>query len=480
MRTSIAFALIVFASLLIRAQEAPVKPADSVVSVADGVAVIRPFARITHPDIGECSGLQWFDGAWWANNDSGDGPYLYRSKTLDFTDAEKLTVLDAVAVDWEELAVLNGHLLVCDVGDNRRMRSDLKLYEVRYVAGDDGGKLELVANYSIKYPDGKHDCEAVFSADGKLHMISKNRGEGAHNIYCFDDLKSGELNTAKKIGTFDIDVREQITSADYDGETLVVLTYTHIYTTAIDKLTEKPNAIVIEAKQCEAIAWNGGSLIYSNEQRDVYKIDNFNKREVSTAQPARAEVTLPLHKGFELKIDGSGEAWKDKATSLPLNNLQADEYYQWAIIGSSLYIAGKINYTGSVFTTTTGSNPGAGLLLMFNPKADVFAESTIRQFTVGEKIHGGMGCWRLEFGQETKLHDTTAKVMGSTKDKRFQFEIKIPLTMIFEEGELPDVFYTNVIGRSLHESRSIVNLANDRIQNMSHPYTWAKVTIDRK
>ena len=479
MRTIIAFTLLMFASFLIRAQDVPVKPADSVVSVADGAAAIRRFARITHPDIGECSGLQWFDGAWWANNDSGDGPYLYRSKTHDFTDAEKLIVPDAVAVDWEELAVINGNLLVCDVGDNRRMRSDLKLYEVRYVAGDDGGKLELIASYPIKYPDGKHDCEAVFSADGKLHMISKNRGEGAHDIYRFAELKSGELNTPEKIGAFEIDVREQVTSADYDGETLAVLTYTHIYTTTIDKLTVKPKAVVIEAKQCEAIAWSDGSLIYSNEQRDIYKINDFNMREIDSAQPARAEFKLPLHEGFEFKIDGSGESWKDKAALLPLNNLQADEYYRWAIIGNSLYIAGKINYTGSVFTTT-GSNPVAGLLLMFNPKADVFAESTIRQFSIGEKIHVGMGCWKLEFGQETKLHNTTAKVVGSTKDKCFQFEIEIPLTMIFEEGELPDMFYTNVIGRSLHESRSIVNLANDRIQNMTHPYTWAKVTIDNK
>ncbi|MCF6228794.1 MAG: hypothetical protein L3J82_09070 [Planctomycetes bacterium] len=97
MRTLLAFTLLIFASLLIRAQDAPVKPADSVVSVADGAAVIRPFARITHPDIGECSGLQWLDGAWWTHNDSGDGPYLYRSKTLDFTEAEKLTVPEAVA-----------------------------------------------------------------------------------------------------------------------------------------------------------------------------------------------------------------------------------------------------------------------------------------------------------------------------------------------------------------------------------------------
>ncbi|MCF6228793.1 MAG: hypothetical protein L3J82_09065 [Planctomycetes bacterium] len=359
------------------------------------------------------------------------------------------------------------------------MRNDLKLYEVKYVAGDVGGKLELVASYSIKYPDGKHDCEAVFSADGKLYFIIKNRGEGAHNIYRFDELKSDELNTAKKIGAFNIDVREQLTAADYDGETLAVLTYTHIYTTTIGKLTEKPKAVVIEAKQCEAIAWHGGSLVYSNEQRDIYKINDFNKREVSSAQPARAEVKLPLHKDLEFKIDGSGESWKDKASLLPLNNLQADEYCRWAIIGSSLYIAGKINYTGSVFTTT-GSKPGAGLLLMFNPKADVFAESTIRQFSIGEKIHGGMACWKLEFGQKVKLHDTTAKVVGSTKDKCFQFEIEIPLTIIFEEGELPDVFYANVIGRSLHESHSIVNLANDRIQNMTSPYTWSKITIDKK
>ncbi|MHC4841925.1 MAG: hypothetical protein ACYTDT_13390 [Planctomycetota bacterium] len=249
MRYLTALCLLVLMSMFVIAQdvapvepEAPAEPSkpveipeekpadaakDSVQSEADGAAIVKPSHHITHADIGECSGLQYHDGAWWAHNDSGDGPYLYRSETLDFKEVEKLAVPDAKASDWEELAVLNGNLLACDIGDNRRERSDLKLYEVKYLSEKgNAGKLERVATYPVKYPDGKHDCEAAFSADGKLYLIIKNRGEGAHGIYRFDELKAGELNTPKKIADFNMDVREMATAADYDGETLAVLTYT--------------------------------------------------------------------------------------------------------------------------------------------------------------------------------------------------------------------------------------------------------------
>lgn len=473
-----AFVMLLAVSFLIQALEAATKPVDSVVSVSGGAAIVKPYAYIGYKGIVECSGLQWFDGAWWTHNDSGSVPCVYRSTTIDFADAEALRVPNATAIDWEELAILNGNLLICDTGGNRRNRTDLKLYEVKYLAGDDGGKLETVASYRIAYPDGKHDCEAVFSAGNKLHMIIKNRGEGAHNVYRFDELSTSEVNTPKKIGAFNMDVREQATAADYDGQTLAVLTYTHVYTTQLDKLFDKPDSMVIEAKQCEAIAWKGDSLFYANEQRDVFKVSDFNKRKLESAQPSHPEVKLPRNDSMDIELSGDGEGWKDQSESLALTNLGEDEYFRWSIVGANLMLAGRIKYSGSQFTTSSasGNRLGAGLIITFNPKPDVFAEDAIRQFCIVEDVDKGIRFWQMKPGNGVELLETRAKTAGSTNNSIFKFEVEVPLITILAEGQITSSIYCNMLGRNLHEQGSIY-LANDRLQNIVHPYTWSKVVI---
>ncbi|MDC1142034.1 hypothetical protein OAU50_03005 [Planctomycetota bacterium] len=491
MRYLIAVSLLAMTSLLVLAQDVPpkppetpaAKPVDSIQSEAKGAAIVKPTHRIMHPDIGECSGLQWHDGAWWAHNDSGDGPYLYRSETLDFKTVEKLTVPGAKAVDWEETTVHNGNLLVCDIGDNWRRRSDLKLYEVKYEKSEGAAaKLNTIASYSVRYPDGKHDCEAAFSVDGKLHLIIKNRGEGVHGIYRFDELKAGELNTPEKIADFNVDAREMVTAADFDGTNLAVLTYTHVYTTTVEKLTgaevNKPTGMTINARQSEAIAWKDGALVFANEQRDVYTIGDFQKRGLKTALPETPEVVVSQHAEAKIKLTGDGAGWKDKATELALSNLMEGEYFRWAIIGGHLYMAGRVSYTGSVFTSSSGdgNRMGAGLQLMFNPTADTFAEDSIRYFTIGEDVNMGVTCWRLKLDKELELLETKSEAEGNTKDRSFQFEVKLPLTEIFAEGQLPSEFYCNIVGRSLHEGNS-VHLATDYPYCTLYPYTWSKVVI---
>jgi hypothetical protein len=235
----------------------------------------------------------------------------------------------------------------------------------------------------------------------------------------------------------------------------------------------------VEAKQCEAIAWKGSTLVYSNEQRDVFTINNFKKRGFKSALPEHPNAEIPLHDEVEIKLTGDGAGWKDKAHDLPLKNLTEGEYFRWAIIGSHVYLAGRINYTGSAFTTSSPDAPrlGAGMIVVFNPTADTFAGESIRQFCIGEDVNKGITCWQLQLGKEFKMLETKAECAGSTKEKVFQFEVKMPLTEIFAEGKLPTEFYSNVLGRSLHEG-NVVHLANDRIQNIMHPYTWSKVTIE--
>ena len=65
----------------------------------------------------------------------------------------------------------------------------------------------LVATYPIAYPDAKHDAEAVFVLEGKVHIVSKERGEGETALYRLDRLQTraqlgaDARNVAARVGS---------------------------------------------------------------------------------------------------------------------------------------------------------------------------------------------------------------------------------------------------------------------------------------
>lgn len=266
-----------------------VPAADSVTEGGPGEWTLSPVARIEYPAINECSGIVWLGGAFWANNDSGDGPVLYRSAALDFAQAESLPVPGAKAVDWEDITALGGDILACDIGDNGRKRDDLTLYRVRYHGG--AFPLELVAVYPIRYPDQRHDAEAAAVIDGVLHIVSKQRGESKTGVYRFDTLLDekalppGEENIGRLVATLDLLDGEQVTGADYDSltGTVALLTYQRILRYPKERFSGRPAASVgIWAGQCEGVCFQGDRLVVTNEQRDVYVIGRFAARDLAS------------------------------------------------------------------------------------------------------------------------------------------------------------------------------------------------------
>jgi hypothetical protein len=252
---------------------------------------LQPIARIACKRITECSGIVRLDGAWFVHNDSGDAPVLYRSATLDFADTEILPLAGAEAVDWEDIAVLDGDLLIGDTGDNRCQRDHLVLYRARYHAPSDGqtGRLELVAAYPYRYPDGPHDAEALTVIDGVVYVITKARDEKATFVYRFDDLRDPahsdprQMNFPRRVATLDIGPHEEVTAADYlaasgtvlrASGTVALLTYRHILRYPSDHLSGTPVARTpIVAGQCEALCFDGDRLVIANEGRDVFSVD---------------------------------------------------------------------------------------------------------------------------------------------------------------------------------------------------------------
>lgn len=253
---------------------------------ADPILLPVPQVRITHPRIEECSGIVWLDGAWYAHNDSGDEPMLYRSPTLDFADAEALPVPGAGAVDWEDITLLEGDLLIGDIGDNRRRREHCTLYRARYAPDPAGGsgRLELIGAYPFRYPDGPHNAEALAVIDGRVHLVTKAGGGDPTAIYRFDELPAqgglggGRVLVPRRLGVLELGKGARATAADCDSANglLVLLTTESIAYYSSAALAGVPRAQArVDAGKCEAICVRGADLILANEGREVFRIEDY-------------------------------------------------------------------------------------------------------------------------------------------------------------------------------------------------------------
>lgn len=258
-----------------------------------------PLHRIVHPQITESSGVVHTGGAYWTHNDSNGGAKLFRSADPTFPEAttEVLTVPFARNVDWEDIAVLDGDVLVCDIGDNDRRRDDLVIHRVRYrpQQGERLSGLDFVAKYPLRYPDGKHDGEGAFVVDGKLHLVIKDRGEGRSSVYRFDklipqeELERGQDNVPVKIADLRVPRGTQVTAADVHASKrrLAVLTYGRIHVFDVDRLSAEPvRSDPIFGLQSEGLCFRGDDLIVTNEQQGVFVCTDYLDRPTRAARPA--------------------------------------------------------------------------------------------------------------------------------------------------------------------------------------------------
>jgi len=462
-------------------QDAPPPPVDSLSDFAQGKGTLKPAARIAAKDLDECSGIAWYDGAWWAHNDSGDGPYLFRATSADFTDAQKLAVPGAKAVDWEDICTIGDDLLCCDIGDNARRRESVTLYRVHYSVGADGkGALKLLATYPVTWPDEPHDCEAAAVIDGKLHLVTKQRGEGFTGLYRFAELKDGAKNVPELVSRLNVGAGTMITAADYDAASgnLLLLGYTRIFVYPKGKLEGDPAwSTLIEADQCEALCLKAGTLFFTNEQRDVYWVHDFMTRKPQSMLPPRVTTTLPFEQS-SFEVDGTGAAWKAGATILPMRNLNQGESLRWIIAGSRLMLYGSLGYEGS-FTSSSerGNRMGTGLWLGFGSEGTEALAGTEKLFFIGDNGVTGADLWTVHMEKSIKLGLVEGVVCkGKPEAGKFTFEISLPVTAVFAEGKLPQGFLANAWGYGMR-GEAEPNLAGSSFYSMLRPYTWADVTI---
>jgi hypothetical protein len=131
-------------------------------------------------------------GIVWALNDSGD-------PVINAIDANgkvtgRVRITGATLEDWEAIAVGacpgGTCVYVGDIGDNDRNRKQITIYRLPEpeAAGESSAPADVL---HATYPDGPHDAESLFIADGALHIVTKGVNEGVA-LYRFPrELRAG-------------------------------------------------------------------------------------------------------------------------------------------------------------------------------------------------------------------------------------------------------------------------------------------------
>ncbi len=167
--------------------------------------------RFQDPRINESSGVataSYRDDLLFTHNDSGD---VARFFAVDFTGATvaTYTVPLAGAVDWEDMArgphqdgTPGQSLYFADIGNNLRDRGVLTIYEVdEPVVGVSPSTLALRGGMQFRYPDTRHDAEAllVHPTTGQMLVVAKEL-HGLSNVYALTAGRAIRVATVNMLG----------------------------------------------------------------------------------------------------------------------------------------------------------------------------------------------------------------------------------------------------------------------------------------
>jgi hypothetical protein len=197
--------------------------------------------RITDKSLTEVSGItasRLSPGVFWVHNDSGDKARIY-AINLSGKLLAKFDVTGAENRDWEDLASGPGAdgkpaLYIADTGDNERRRETSTIYRVRepQIGADKKSATDLAEAFPFNYPDGKHDCEAIFvdPSNGQIYFVTKTLREDCA-VYRYPmPLRANQKVTLEKVKGQKIKSITQLrmvtgAGAAPDGSRVVLRTY---------------------------------------------------------------------------------------------------------------------------------------------------------------------------------------------------------------------------------------------------------------
>ncbi len=163
----------------------------------------------------ETSGLAILNDTLWTLNDSGNEAALYAISTK----GELLNKRDTTKtnIDWEDMTIVNGNMLVADMGNNFGTRKNLYLLEIDL----SNGGATTFDSIPFNYPEQDNfdfqqntlfDAEGIVVVENKIVVFTKNRSTLTSEVYVI----SPSGGPATKMGS--LPVGSLITGADYHQE----------------------------------------------------------------------------------------------------------------------------------------------------------------------------------------------------------------------------------------------------------------------
>jgi hypothetical protein len=249
-----------------------VDPAELV----EGLCAATPVpgrVRVADAQVNELSGLATVGDRLWAHNDSGDEPRVFAIDPATGEVPEVVPVPGATAIDWEDMAAVDGELFVGDIGDNAAQRESISVYRFGLPPGD-------VQAITVRYPSGPRDAEALLvdPRTRDLVIVHKTFG-GPAEVYRApeSDWSDGDV-TLEPVGTVAVGNTplDAVTAGDvgFGGQVVGLRTYGRVLLwpreadqTVADALVENPpcEAPAAVETQGESLALTADGYVTASE-----------------------------------------------------------------------------------------------------------------------------------------------------------------------------------------------------------------------
>jgi hypothetical protein len=203
----------------------------------------------------------------WSHNDSGEAVLLAFDRTG--RPAGRVQVTGTEVTDWEDItagACPNGSCLyIGDIGDNNHARSHVSIYRVREPSPS-AMTTEPAETWTLRYPDGPHDAEALFAVGTELFIVTKEPKASVYRARLTSNVR--ETVSLERVATVPV-ARVTGAAASPDGAWVALRTNQELffYRTA-ELLKGQPgepqrfNLDSIGEPQGEGVAFGQGGILY--------------------------------------------------------------------------------------------------------------------------------------------------------------------------------------------------------------------------
>ncbi|MBQ0152736.1 MAG: hypothetical protein KBS61_07585 [Chryseobacterium sp.] len=169
---------------------------------------------ILSDSIQENSGLTFFNGKFFTNNDSGNAPILFESDK-NKGEINQIFKINEENRDWDAVTCDSTHIYIGDFGNNAGTRKDLRIIKINFkdqhnniVSNENeltGDVLPFYypnqTDFSSKNLNTDFDAEAMIYLDGKIHIFTKEWHSKSSTHYTLDP-NNKENQAAQKIETY--------------------------------------------------------------------------------------------------------------------------------------------------------------------------------------------------------------------------------------------------------------------------------------